>query len=106
MSICDVLIAVDNVNKDIVSEAIYEANYSVEVCEDQTFFLLSDIETDLSIDKSLMSIQGALDEIGEKNYSFVRANIVDNSMTITGNPRKFGVKAILKYGVPKSEELH
>ena len=64
MSICDVLIAVDNVNKDIVSEAIYEANYSVEVCEDQTFFLLSDIETDLSIDKSLMSIQGALDEIG------------------------------------------
>tara|TARA_R110000744_G_scaffold259918_2_gene374983 strand:+ start:3234 stop:3362 length:129 start_codon:yes stop_codon:yes gene_type:complete len=38
MSICDVLIAVDNVNKDIVSEAIYEANYSVEVCEDQTSF--------------------------------------------------------------------
>ena len=106
MAICDVLIAVDSVNKDIIAEAIEAVDHTVEVCEGHTFFILKDIEMDLKKDRSLVSVNGALEEIGEQNYSFVRADLLAKTMRISGNPMKFGVKALLTYGEPKKQPLH
>ena len=106
MAICDVLIAVDSVNKDIIAEAIVAVDHTVEVCEGQTFFVIKDIEMDLKKDMSLVSINGALEELGEQNYSFVRADLLSKTMRITGNPMKFGVKALLTYGEPNKQPLH
>jgi len=100
MAICDVLIAVDSVDEDIIAEAISEVAHTVETYEGQTFFTLKDIEMDLKKDRSLISINGALEELGEQNYSFVRADILSKTMRITGNPVKFGMKALLTYGGP------
>ena len=100
---CDLLIGVDSDDKEIISEVLYDCSYGVEVCDDQTFFLIEDVETDLEIDSSLISLSGALDEIGEENYSIVTANIDLNSLIIEGNPRKFSVQAILSYGNSKSD---
>jgi hypothetical protein len=103
---CDVLIGVDNANKDLISEVLYDCSYTVEVCEGQTFFFLEDIETDLDVDSSLISLDGALDEIGYKNYCISTANINLNCLIIEGNPQKFGVQAVLKYGNAKPDKLH
>lgn len=106
MAICDVLIAVDSVNKDIIAEAIEAVDHTVEECEGHTFFVMKDIEMDLKKDMSLVSMNGALEELGEQNYSFVRADLLTKTMRITGNPSKFGVKALLTYGEPKQRPLH
>jgi len=100
MSICDVLIAVDDINQDIIAEAISEVSHQVETYKGQTFFTLKDIEMDLKKDLSLVSINGALEELGEDNYSYVRADILSKTLRITGNPVKFGMKALLTYGGP------
>ena len=105
MAICDVLIAVDDVDQDIIAEAISEVAHKVESYEGQTFFTLKEIEMDLKKDKSLVSINGALEELGEDNYSFVRADLLSKTMRITGNPVKFGMKALLTYGAPK-QSIH
>ena len=106
MAICDVLIAVDSANKDIIAEAIEAVDHTVEVCKDHTFFIMKEVELDLKKDLSMVSINGALEEIGEQNYSFVRADLLAKTMRISGNPMKFGVKALLTYGEPEKQPLH
>ena len=64
MAICDLLIAVDSADKDIIAEALYETDFSVEFCEGQAFFSIPEVETDLSLDTSLISVSGALEEVG------------------------------------------
>ena len=106
MSICDLLIAVDNADKEIVTEALYHTDFSVEFCESQAFFTIPEVETDLSLDNSLISMQGSLDEIGEDNYAVVTVELLNNSLSIRGNPHKFGIRALLMYGNMAAEALH
>lgn len=106
MAIYDLLIAVDNVNKDIVSESIYEVDHTVEVHEGHTFFTFKEVEVNPKIDLSFVSMEGALDEIGEENYALAMANLATKTLVISGNPQKFGMQAILNYGVPPEEFIH
>jgi len=106
MAICDVLIAVDNVNKDIISEAIYEVSHSVEVCDGHTFFTFKSVEVDLTKDLAFVSISGALDELGTVNYALAIANNNTKSLVLTGSPYKYGIQAILSYGTPSEQNIH
>jgi len=102
----DVLIAVDSVNKDIIAEAIFELSHRVDVQDGHTFFVFDDVEWDVTKDHSLISIQGALDEIGKDGYAFVRSSYVDHALQMEGNLAKFGVKGYVTYGSSRSEVTH
>ena len=103
MSICDVLIGVDNVNKDIVSESIYELTYSIQVNNGQSFFTIMDVETDPKISLGLVSLNGALEELGATDYAMAVSNLENRTLVFAGNPDRYGMKAILTYGIDQEE---